>query len=129
MKNFYLFLSGLVAIAFTACTNDDFLPEIAKKKITVTAYAADSNSDAATRIEQNKPDDSSPIALTWSDDDAFSATRGGAFETFTKKADVENEFEGNEPTGNAEKFFAVRDAAPVVDENGVRTLIVEDLSE
>ena len=28
----------------------------------------------------------------------------------------------------AEKFFAVRDAAPVVDENGVRTLIVEDLS-
>jgi len=28
----------------------------------------------------------------------------------------------------AEKFFAVRDAAPVVDENGVRNLIVEDLS-
>ena len=29
----------------------------------------------------------------------------------------------------AEKFFAVRDKAPVIDENGVRTLIVEDLSE
>ena len=29
----------------------------------------------------------------------------------------------------AEKFFAVRDKAPVMDENGVRTLIVEDLSE
>ncbi|MBE6808973.1 MAG: oxaloacetate decarboxylase subunit alpha [Ruminococcaceae bacterium] len=29
----------------------------------------------------------------------------------------------------AEKFFAVRDAAPVVDENGVRNLVVEDLSE
>jgi hypothetical protein len=29
----------------------------------------------------------------------------------------------------AEKFFKVRDAAPTVDENGVRTLIVEDLSE
>ncbi len=29
----------------------------------------------------------------------------------------------------AEKFFAVRDAAPTVDENGVRNLIVEDLSE
>jgi len=29
----------------------------------------------------------------------------------------------------AEKFFAVRDKAPVVDENGVRTLVVEDLSE
>ncbi len=29
----------------------------------------------------------------------------------------------------AEKFFAVRDAAPAVDENGVRNLIVEDLSE
>jgi len=28
----------------------------------------------------------------------------------------------------AEKFFAVRDKAPVVDENGVRNLIVEDLS-
>ena len=28
----------------------------------------------------------------------------------------------------AEKFFAVRDAAPVVDENGVRNLVVEDLS-
>ena len=107
MKNFYLFLSGLVAIAFTACTNDDFLPEIAKKKITVTAYAAGRSSDAATRIEQDNTDDNSPIALTWSADDAFSATRGGTFETFTKKADVENEFEGNEPTGNTEKFFAV----------------------
>ena len=29
----------------------------------------------------------------------------------------------------AEKFFAVRDKAPIIDENGVRTLIVEDLSE
>ena len=29
----------------------------------------------------------------------------------------------------AEKFFAVRDKAPAQDENGVRTLIVEDLSE
>ncbi len=29
----------------------------------------------------------------------------------------------------AEKFFAVRDKAPVVDENGVRNLIVEDISE
>ena len=29
----------------------------------------------------------------------------------------------------AEKFFAVRDKAPVIDENGVRTLVVEDLSE
>ena len=29
----------------------------------------------------------------------------------------------------AEKFFAVRDAAPAVDENGVRNLVVEDLSE
>ncbi len=29
----------------------------------------------------------------------------------------------------AEKFFAVRDAAPTTDENGVRNLIVEDLSE
>ncbi len=28
----------------------------------------------------------------------------------------------------AEKFFAVRDKAPVIDENGVRNLIVEDLS-
>lgn len=28
----------------------------------------------------------------------------------------------------AEKFFKVRDAAPVVDENGVRNLVVEDLS-
>ena len=29
----------------------------------------------------------------------------------------------------AEKFFAVRDKAPVIDEKSVRTLIVEDLSE
>lgn len=29
----------------------------------------------------------------------------------------------------AEKFFAVRDKAPVTDENGVRNLIVEDISE
>lgn len=29
----------------------------------------------------------------------------------------------------AEKFFAVRDKAPAQDENGIRTLIVEDLSE
>jgi oxaloacetate decarboxylase alpha subunit len=28
----------------------------------------------------------------------------------------------------AEKFFKVRDAAPVVDANGVRNLVVEDLS-
>ena len=108
MKRISLILSGLMAIAFTACTNDDVLQENAAQSagnpITVTAYVAGDNSSDA-RITQNM-DGEGVVKLAWSANDTFSVIRGGGNQTFTKASTGEDDFTGTLP-GTSGTCYAV----------------------
>ena len=111
MKRLSLKFSGLMAIAFAACTNDDFLPDAlllqsVGQPIIVTAYTA--GNDVSTRIDQTWETD--VMKLSWSDDDMFSVIRGGENSTFSKSTEEganANDFTGTLPTNGEGEYFAV----------------------
>ena len=94
-----------MAIAFTACTNDDALKENSSKPVIVTAYVSGDNSSDA-RIVQGEPDSEGVIGLAWSANDTFSVIRGGENQTFTKASTGENDFTGTLP-GTSGTCYAV----------------------
>lgn len=98
-----------MAIAFTACVNDEILQEdvqnnLAGQPITVTAYAAETEGNPVTRIDQGT--EGTNITLSWSDDDNFSVIRGSENQTFTK-ATGDNIFEGTLPEEGSGNYYAV----------------------
>lgn len=99
MKKFNLFLGGLMAIAFTACTNEDFMQEgnsnaPSAEKITITAYTPGDNS-ASSRIAQGDYEIGQTIPLTWDNDDQISVFYAGITKTYTKSGEDKNTFTGD----------------------------------
>ena len=106
-KNLWL-LGGLVAIAFSACTNEDVLPNdntlASGKKVQVTAYAP--GDGAESRIAFNEDEDAGAISLAWENEEGFSVIRGGENQTFSKDSEG-NTFEGVLPTQGTGTYYAV----------------------
>ena len=108
MKKFNLFWGGLMAIAFTACTNEELLQEgnsngPSAEQVTITAYTPGDDS-ASSRIAQTM--EGTKIKLGWdAGTDVISVTRGSNFVNFTSLGG--NDFESPEaPTGEG-NFYAV----------------------
>ena len=104
-KNLWI-LGGLVAMAFTACTNDDVLPAdntlASGKKVLVTAYAPGDGADSRIAFNDNE----GTISLSWDTEESFSVIRGGENQTFSKNGEG-NAFEGNLPTNGEGTYYAV----------------------
>ena len=100
MKKFNLFLGGLMAIAFTACTNNDILPEEntelpSAKKTVITAYTPGDDS-ASSRVTQGDYKVGQTIPLTWDYGDQISVFYGGDTKTYTKSGEDKYTFTGDE---------------------------------
>ena len=94
-KNLWL-LGGLVAMAFSACTNEETLSNdhtlAPGKKVQVTAYAP--GDGAESRIAFNE--DGDDISLSWNEQESFSVIRNGENQTFSKNTQG-NIFNGDWP--------------------------------
>ena len=107
MKKFNLFWGGLMAIAFTACTNEELLQEgnsnaPSAEQVTITAYTPGDDS-ASSRSAQTM--EGTKIKLGWDGTDVISVTRGSNFVNFISLGG--NDFESpNAPIGEG-NFYAV----------------------
>ena len=105
-KNLWI-LGGLVAMAFTACTNDDVLPAdntlASGKKVQVTAYAPGDGADSRIAFNDNE----GTISLSWENSERFSVIRGGENQTFSNGESGGNIFEGDLPTAEEGTYYAV----------------------
>ena len=106
MKKFNLFLGGLMAIAFTACTNEELLQEgnsngPSAEQVTITAYTPGDDS-ASSRIAQSM--NGNTVKLSWEGTEYISVVRGENFKKFS--AEGGNDFSGTLPEGEG-KYYAV----------------------
>ena len=109
-KNLWL-LGGLVAMAFSACTNEDSLPNdntlAPVKKVQVTAYAP--GDEVESRVAFNE--DGGNISLSWNKQESFSVIwnngegdKGNV--TFSKNS-VGNVFDGELPAEGTGPYYAI----------------------
>ena len=105
-KNLWI-LGGVLAMAFTACTNDDVLPAdntlASGKKVQVTAYAPGDGADSRIAFNDNE----GTFSLSWNTEESFSVIRGGANQTFSNGESGGNIFEGDLPTAGEGTYYAV----------------------
>ena len=105
-KNLWI-LGGVLAMAFTACTNDDVLPAdntlASGKKVQVTAYAPGDGADSRIAFNDNE----GTISLSWDTEESFSVIRGGANQTFSNGESGGNIFEGDLPAVGEGTYYAV----------------------
>ena len=108
MKKYVWLLCSMIAIAFSACTNEDVLPAnnrlSAGKKVQVTAYAP--GNGVESRVAFTEDETANTISLTWEDEESFSVIRGGKNQTFSKDGEG-NTFEGVLPTQGTGTYYAV----------------------
>lgn len=106
MKTLNWLLGGLTAIAFTACTQDEWIDNAAApgEKVSVKAYAPGDGNNARVAFTPNN--EANTIALAWETEERFSVIRGSENQTFVKDTEG-NTFEGILPvTGNG-NYYAV----------------------
>ena len=105
-KNLWI-LGGLMAMAFTACTEDDIVPAggnsvpEADGKVSITAYTPGGKADSRIAFVEN---DDQTISLSWEQDETISVIRGGENQPF-QKADESNTFEGVLPNAQGEGTY------------------------
>lgn len=110
MKTTNWLLGGLTAIAFTACTNDEWIDDsiqsqlASSEKISVKAYAPRNGND--TRVAFTPDNDANTIALTWQTKESFSVIRGSVNQTFSKETEG-NTFEGVLPAVGNGNYYAI----------------------
>ena len=99
MKKYVALLSGVIAMALTACTKDEAMqiPDSPSQMVSVTAYAPSQDDD--TRIAYSQ--DNFVLNLAWEDEESFSVIRGGENQTFSKST-AGNTFTGILPGAEGE---------------------------
>ncbi|MBQ4533180.1 MAG: fimbrillin family protein [Alistipes sp.] len=105
MKKYVALLSGVIAMALTACTKDEAMqiPDSPSQMVSVTAYAPSQDDD--TRIAYSQ--DNFVLNLAWEDEESFSVIRGGENQTFSKST-AGNTFTGILPGAEGEEdYYAV----------------------
>ena len=109
-KNLWL-LGGLVAMAFSACTNEDSLPNnhtlAPVKKVQVTAYAPGDEVESRVAFSEN----GGAISLAWENEESFSVIWNNGDEdkgnvTFSKNS-VGNVFDGELPAEGTGPYYAI----------------------
>ena len=105
-KNLWI-LGGLMAMAFTACTEDDMAPAggnsvpEADGKVSITAYTPGGKADSRIAFVENNDN---TISLSWEKDETISVIRGGENQPF-QKVDESNTFVGELPDAQGEGTY------------------------
>ena len=99
-----------MAIAFTACTNEELLQEgnsngPSAEQVTITAYTPGDDS-ASSRVTQGDYEVGQTIPLTWDNDDQISVYFAEFTNTYTKSEEGENTFTGDEFADGEGSYFA-----------------------
>lgn len=127
MKKNRWILGGLVAFAFTACTNEEFantdLKQPAKGEVvSVTAYMPGEKADSRVTfsdVQDAENVNDSKVSLSWDEGDSFSVYSGNSYSNFTYQADQaeDNVFTGILPSEDwsATAYYAVYPSVPVTE--------------
>lgn len=119
MKILFNILCGLMAIAMTACTQEQLVvegqnPDDQGEKVNVKAYAP-GNDNAGSRITFQENEGNEPtVSLSWSKEERFSVVRGSDVRTFSKNT-AGNTFMGTLPTDGTGDYLAFYPATASAD--------------
>ena len=120
LKILFNILCVLMAIAMTACTNEELLvvegqtPAVPGEKVSVEAYAPGGDKAGSRIVFQENEGDKPTVSLSWSKEERFSVVRGSEVRTFSKNT-AGNTFTGTLPTDGTGDYLAFYPATASAD--------------
>lgn len=120
MKKIFSILCGLMAIAITACTNEELpvsegqTPAAPGEKVSVKAYAPGDDNAGSRIVFTPNEGDAPTVSLSWSMEESFSVIRGSEVQTFSKNTES-NTFTGTLPTVGSGDYYAFHPATASAD--------------
>jgi hypothetical protein len=118
MKNLFNILCCLMAIAMTACTQEQLVEgqsiDNQDEKVNVKAYAPGGDMAGSRIVFQENEGDEPTVSLSWSTEESFSVVRGSEVRTFSKNT-AGNTFTGTLPTDGTGDYHAFYPATASAD--------------